>query len=134
MKKIIILITSILCLSVLSSCDNQSLVKCENGTYTITLPDSQTVIEVDKQYEGYLSSVTDELIEQAEDKISAAITNYPENSGYYLSTDSEGYLCLYVEVIRDIDPPNVVVEGDYTISSGCNIDHEHLFFSERISK
>jgi hypothetical protein len=78
--------------------------------------------------------VTDELIEQAEDKIAAAIANYPENSGYYLSTDSEGYLCLCVEVIREIDPPNVVVDGDYTISSGCNIDHEHLFFGERISK
>ena len=134
MKKIIIFLTAMLCLLTLAGCNSHRLVKCENGTYTITLPDSQTVIEVDKQYEGYLSSVTDKLIEQAEDKINAEISNYPENSVYYLGTDSEGYLCLFAEVIRDIDPPNIVVDGDYTISDGCGIDHEHLFFSERISK
>ena len=97
MKKIIAFLIAIFFLLVLAGCDSESIIKCKNGTYTITLPDSQTVIEVDKQYERYLSSITDKQIEQAEDKIAAAIANYPENSGCYLSTDSEGCLCLCVD-------------------------------------
>ena len=97
----------------------------ENFNYTYSAKEQEEIKAIRKKYVAP---------EQAEDKISSSIANYPENSGYYLGTDYEGYLCLCVEVIRDIDPPNVVVDGDYTISSGCNIDHEHLFFSERISK
>lgn len=114
--------------------DNQSLVKYENGTYTITLPESNIVLEVDDYYEIYIPLIKDELIAEAEAKIAAAVADYPGHSGYHLISDYEGHLCLCIEIIRDIDPPNIVVEGDVTISSGCGIDHEHIFFAEIITE
>ena len=57
------------------------------------------------------------------------IAEYSNSSGFYLQI-SEDYLCLVREVIHYIDPPETA--GEYTLS-GCGIDHEHLFFSERIS-
>ena len=48
-----------------------------------------------------------------------------ENSGYYLSFDDEGYLCLSCEVI-------VQLSGGADGDGGCGIDHEHKFFTARI--
>ncbi len=54
------------------------------------------------------------------------------HSDFYLQI-TEDYLCLTVEVVKNIDrPSSPETSGDYA-ESGCGIDHEHVFYSERIS-
>ena len=69
------------------------------------------------------------LSDSLKKKITDDIAEYSNSSGFYLQI-SEDYLCLVREVIHYIAPPET--SGEYTLS-GCGIDHEHLFFSERIS-
>lgn len=72
------------------------------------------------------------LVETAENKITEAVSVYSNSSDFYLQIN-DGYLCLVVEVIKQIDPPALQeIEGEF-VDRGCGIDHEHLFFSERIS-
>lgn len=111
---------------------SRELIKYENDIYTITLPASGKVFEVKTSYEAYLPYVTDELIISAEAKIADVMAQYPGNAGYFLGA-YDGYLYLSTEVIRKIDPPDAMVVDGETITSGCNVDHEHLFFDERIS-
>lgn len=105
--------------------------KQENDTYMLTLPESGQTIEVDKNeicYD-YVSYISDELLKEAERKLSEKVAEYTNNSGFYLYVNDEGYLCLAVEIIKKIDPPNTSVEGD----AGCGVDHEHYFYYESIS-
>lgn len=46
---------------------------------------------------------------------------------YLLIVDGELHLC--VEIIADIVPPITTEDGE---SSGCGLNHEHLFFGERL--
>ena len=46
---------------------------------------------------------------------------------------TEDYLCLTVEVIKQLDPSVSQDTGDEVVGGGRGIDHEHLFFSERIT-
>lgn len=130
----------LLCAALTAGCSSSpSSISRKDGSYTLTLPISGQIIEVDEEYQGRLSGVTDKLLRAAEEKLAEETAIYPENSGYYLTVDQEGYLCLGVEVIRRIDPPisEAITDedgGEYVIEAGCNIDHEHLFFQERISK
>ena len=55
--------------------------------------------------------------------------NYIVNADQF----NDGYLCLVAEVIKQLEPPaSQETEGE-VVDGGCGIDHEHLFFSERIS-
>ena len=68
----------------------------------------------------------------AKAKIDEKAASYNETPHYYFM-EIDGYLCLSTELIVNIDPPNYETEPDGTvIEDGCGIDHEHIFFYERI--
>ena len=112
---------------------DEGLVKYEDGTYSITLPITKQELNVREQYVGQILCVEDAAILRAEELILQQTAQYTDDPPIYLDFDSEGYLCLWVELIRDIEPPRVIVDGEYTITNGCDIDHEHLFFKQRLS-
>ena len=113
------------------------LITYEDGAHRIHLPASGQVIDVDRQYVYYLPFVTDERIRTAEEKLEQQLAPYRTEDQPYsvsLTVDSEDFLCLYVEYVHDIDPPKTEIAPEgYVIAGGCGIDHEHLFFRERIS-
>lgn len=98
----------------------------ENGVYKLTLPKSKKVIELDEDEVRFVPYIVDDLVEAAENKISDDVSQYDHLSGFYLKIAND-YLCLGMEVIKYIDPTASTEEGDYLS------DHEHLFFSERIT-
>ena len=101
----------------------------ESGEKYLILPISKNKVLVYSDYEKYLDSIDIDLLNTAEEKLTAQISQYTNHSDFYLQID-EGYLCLYVEVIVDIENSST---GEYE-EHGCGIDHEHKFFGERISK
>ncbi len=104
----------------------------ENGVYKLTLPKSKEVIELYEEQVRFVPYITDELVETAENKINEAVSAYSNSSDFYLQIN-DGYLCLVAEVIKQLEPPaSQETEGE-VVDGGCGIDHEHLFFSERIS-
>ena len=101
-------------------------------SYKVTLAADKTVQSVygsrAGEYSCYLEIATAEAFRVAEQKI---------GQDGYLTIDSEGYLCLSKEEIinfgaayPETDENGEVVEGAPT--SGCGIDHEHVFYHERI--
>ena len=103
----------------------------ENGAYILTLPKSGEKIKLENEELLYVPYITDALVDAAETKITSEISKYSNNSGFYLQV-TDGYLCLTVEVIKSIDIPVSTEENGFT-EGGCGIDHEHIFFSERIT-
>ena len=104
----------------------------ENGVYKLTLPKSKEVIELYEEQVRFVPYITDELVETAENKINEAVSAYSNSSDFYLQIN-DGYLCLVAEVIKQLNPPSSQETEGEIIDGGCGIDHEHLFFSERIS-
>ena len=100
-----------------------SCVSNEDGAYYLTLPQSKDEIKISDEQILFVPYISNSLVEEAEKKIANEISKYANNSGYYLQV-TEDYHCLTVEVIKQLDEPDENV--------GC-IDHEHLFFSERIT-
>lgn len=108
----------------------------EDGDQYLVLPVSgQRVLIWDNQ-KPYVKDIDGNLLKAAEEKITEEVSGYSDNGGFDLQV-YKGYLCLYVEVIVKLDPPapDIPVDGtaDYVLN-GCGIDHEHRFFSERITK
>ena len=68
------------------------------------------------KYAAYLPYATDDKIHAAEEKLTKQLEKYESNSGFYLSIDDQGFLCLNAEVIVE----------------SLLGDHEHKFFTERI--
>lgn len=101
----------------------------EDGEQYLILPISNVKVRIWDEQIQYLDDIDIELLRTAEVKISGEISQYQNHSYFYLKF-YEGYLCLCVEVIVDIDPP-VASENS---EGGCGIDHEHKFFVERITK
>lgn len=99
----------------------------EDGKQYLMLPISKDKVMLWDGQAQYLDDIDLDLLKAAEEKISKQISQYSNNSGFYLQVD-EGYLCLYAEVIVKIDPP--ASAGGV---GGCGIDHEHMFFGERIT-
>ena len=109
--------------------NTSSCISNEQGVYVLTLPSSGEKITLKDNFRLFVPYIADALVVAAEKKITDDIAEYSNSSGFYLQI-SEDYLCLVREVIHYIAPPET--SGEYTLS-GCGIDHEHLFFSERIS-
>ena len=126
MKKVLIFtLTIVIIVTVFAAC-KPSLASCltkENDKYILTLPVCGKKIELREEQTKFVSYISDSLVESAEKKISKEISKYNESSGFYLNIH-DGYLCLTVEVIKQLDEPDESV--------GC-LTHEHLFFRERIS-
>ena len=57
---------------------------------------------------------------------------YPSSFGFCIGRDQEGNLLLCAEVIVKITP--AIESGGDFMGGGCGIDHEHIFFSERITE
>lgn len=109
-----------------------SCVSNEDGTYYLTLPQSKDKIKIRDEQKMFVPYISNSLVEDAEKKIAGEISKYDNNSGYYLQV-TEDYLCLAVEVIKQLDPSASQDTGDEVVGGGCGIDHEHLFFSARIT-
>lgn len=92
----------------------------ESDSYTLTLPQSGETIRLSEEQERFVPYITDALVEAAERKILQDVAAYDYHSFFLRVT--EGYLCLVSEVIKPLDDPGEFEE-----------DHEHLFYSERIS-
>lgn len=108
------------------SYDGGPVIQYENGSYWVCLPISGQRLQVRSEYSGYFGTkVTDGSIRSAEERIErmADTVGHPH---YYLTVDEEGYLCLAAELIKEFPAKEPGM-------SGCNIDHEHLFYQERIS-
>lgn len=96
----------------------------ENGKYTLTLPKSQATIKLRDNEDNFVNYISDALVEAAEQKILQDAAKYSDFPHFYLETREDGELYLAAEIIYYLDEPDENV--------GC-YDHEHLFFSERIS-
>jgi hypothetical protein len=90
--------------------------------YNVRISADGEVIEIDGGYHNYrqfIKGATAERIAAAEEGLDGQTARYGDkHSGYYLSIDKEGWLCLTCEVIVD----------------KAFGDHEHKFFTERICK
>ena len=107
----------------------------ENGKQCLVLPISKDKVFIHDEYKNQLGNIDIELLKYAEESITDKMSAYTDAPGFSLQFDNFGYLCLHTEWIVDIDPPNIVTgENGEIIDSGCNIDHKHIFFSERITK
>lgn len=106
-----------------TSVNATSCISNEQGTYVLTLPRSGEKIKLRDDQNVFVPYITDALVVAAENKITDDIAEYSNSSGFYLQVDGDD-LYLYQEVIQYLDEPKENV--------GC-FDHEHLFFSERIT-
>ncbi len=108
----------------------------EDGDQYLVLPVSGERVLIWDNQKPYVKDIDGYLLRAAEEKITEEVSGYSNNGGFDLQV-YKGYLCLYVEVIVKLDPPapDISVDGtaDYVLN-GCGIDHEHRFFSERITK
>lgn len=68
------------------------------------------------KYSVYLPYATADKISKAEEKLTKQLEKYETHSGFYLSIDDQGYLCLNAEVIDELPFDN----------------HDHKFYTERI--
>ena len=140
MKKLAAFVLAVACILSLTGCkaqqaNNQTeyLVE-EDGEQYLLLPISGTKVQVHDDCKQYIEIIDVDLLKAAEEKISAQIPREVRDPWFYLQMD-EGDMYLCVEIIVDINPPETVTMEDGTvISSGCDIDHKHVFYSEPISK
>ena len=104
--------------------------------YSVTIDNNGTILNCHASSEGkyscFLPYLTIEQIQEAEEKLKNKMAEYDSGSYMYLEINSKGQLCLSFEVIVDINPPKVQMADGTIISSGCNIDHKHVFESEVI--
>ena len=106
-----------------TSVNIKDYIKNDNNKTYLILPNSKKEIQVDSSELAYIYDIDVSLLSLAELKISLG-------GAVYLSFDQQNYLCLCCEDIVSIDPPNEI-DG---MTSGCNIDHKHVFKSYRITK
>ena len=110
-----------------SECEQAGISKYiteENGEYTLTLPESKKTLKLSDTEDNFVNYISDSLVEAAEKKITEDTAKYSDFPHFYLETREDGELYLAAEIIHYLDEPDENV--------GC-YDHEHLFFSERIS-
>lgn len=74
------------------------------------------------KYSRYLEGATEERMAAAVADIEKKASGYDEQGPYWLEIDSEGYLCLCLELI---------VEIPYNENVACG-DHKHVFFRSRV--
>jgi len=106
----------------------------EEGSTLLELPNAPSNIKIyiNDDCLNHLSNINNDLFLAAGRNIFDSVK---DNSTPMLSIslDSENYLYLYGEVIVHIDPPNTEIYKGEVYSDGCGLDHDHLYFRERIS-
>ena len=106
----------------------------ENGNQYLILPISKSRVHIDNRYKEQLDNIDVDLLKAAEESITDKMSAYTGKPSFDFQLDYSGYLCLCTEWIIDIEPPNIYIDDNgETINSGCDIDHKHIFFSERIT-
>lgn len=134
MKRLIVIV--LLCLLLLLGCGQKNGFSCktdEYGSEILDLPGEDRILVSDDCVD-HLSKIDEALFEAAMEKVLSHLDEGATERPFFEITIREGYLSLYGEVIRDIDPPETkVLENGEVLSSGCDVDHEHLHFQGRIS-
>lgn len=127
MKKLLSVILVSVCLLSLFGCSQNDIskyLKKKDGEQYLILPISKEEINVWGEDEAkYLKRIDVGLLKKAEKKIAAEVSQYNDETPHYYIDIRDGYLCLAVELI---------VEFDTRDENG--MDHEHVFFHERITK
>lgn len=129
MKKLLSVILASVCLLSLVGCsqnenDISKYLKKKDGDQYLILPISKEEICVwDEEKAKYLIYVDVDMLKTAENRIAKKVSQYDDDTPCYYIDIRDGYLCLAVELI---------VEFDTRDENG--MDHEHVFFRERITK
>ena len=99
-----------------------------DGQRYLILPISKSNVRWENLYDFYIKDIDFELLKNAEKTMTDQVSELTveKRSSFYLRV-VEGELYLCAEVIVDLEPPS---EDE----SGCGIDHDHVFFKERITK
>ncbi len=138
MKRLVVILFAVV-LILLSGCGKQSAISgktVEDCTYYVedrcylTLPYSETPLRIWDADVADLEKVDLGLLWDAEKKILKEIPESEKEPSFSISKDEEGFLCLRAEVIVELEPPT----KDGLTLGGCGNDHDHLFFTERITK
>lgn len=139
MKKLVAFVLAMACILSLAGCKAQQANSQseyfveEDGEQYLLLPISGTKVLIYDGHKQYIDIIDMDLLKTAEEALSVQIPQDESEPFFYLQME-EGDMYLCVEIIVDIDPPETVTMEDGTvISSGCGIDHKHVFYSERIS-
>lgn len=138
MKKTVVILFAVV-LILLSGCGKQIAISGKTvEDYTsykgeecyLTLPYSKQSLHVWNTDLLELEEVDLELLWEAEKKILKEIPESEKGPVFYIGKDKDGNLCLKAEVIVALEPPIEIGEN----ANGYVRDHDHLFFSERITK
>lgn len=127
MKKLFVALLAMICLFSFVGCgqnDISKYLKKKDGEQYLILPISKEEIHIlDEDEAKYLKRIDVGLLKKAEKKIAAEVSQYNDETPHYYIDVRDGYVCLAVELI---------VEFDTRDENG--MDHEHIFFHERITK
>ncbi len=127
MKKLFVALLAMICLFSFVGCSQNDIskyLKKKDGEQYLILPISKEEIRVwDEEEAKYLKRIDVGLLKKAEKKIAAEVSQYNDETPHYYIDIRDGYLCLAVELIVKFDTPD---------ENG--MDHEHVFFRERITK
>ena len=136
MKRTTVWMLAIVCVLVWTGCGStrDPVITEENGKMYLTLPLSNEKVRIPEGCSAYAAHIDAELLREAEERLQGEIAEYSNNSGFYIGKDEEGNLLLCVEVIVQITPDQASVPRDEYVDGGCGVDHEHIFFSERITE
>ncbi len=128
MKKLLSVILASVCLLSLFGCSQNDIskyLKKKDGEQYLILPISKEEVYISdwREENKYLKRIDVGMLKTAEKKIAAEVSQYNDETPSYFIDIWEGYLCLGVELIVEFDTPD---------ENG--MDHEHVFFRERITK
>lgn len=104
--------------------------------YSIYIDKEMELVETNAYSEGEFSKyIGDDAFISALSTAKKAIENqtaeYNETNNFYFM-ETDGYICLCSEIIVKIDPPRYETDEEGNSYGGCGIDHDHLFFTEKI--
>ena len=110
----------------------------ENGIPWLILPISHKKINIDHS-QHYLDKIDPAMLQTAEEKLLQQINDYTlEGDPCFYLGSHDGQIWLCMELIVYKNPPHCPTDPSYTRPTlpqeGCGIDHDHLTFSEVISK
>lgn len=101
-----------------------------NSSFSIDMSPDKEIVDFDlinEDYYAFADKVSAQKVREAELKLQAQAAKYKDDdsSGYYITLDKDGNLCLSCEIIVEYDLIGYITEG-------CGYDHEHVFLNEII--
>lgn len=106
----------------------------EGGAKYIYLPVSQTKVDIQK-YASRLDEIEPRLLKSADEKWSDFCSSLTDAPTLSLQTNGSTQLFLYASSVVKIDPPRPKTLEDGTVlTSGCDVDHRHVFFTATVTK